>query len=303
VAGRAHPGAKVSEGAIKIMRGKFVILALAIAVSGVTARAQRANAPIASDMYCSGVISAQAPPQDTKLITGEGSDIKVTFQEGDYVYINKGSSQGVHVGDQFSVVRPVHDETLVPWFKWQFSILKAIGTLWQDEGRLKVVVTQPNTSIAQIANSCEYLQRGDIAVPFSERPAPPLKADASFDRFAPPSGRGQAMLVVGKHWTISFGSDDIVYVNLGEAQGVHVGDYFRIFRYTGQQHEFAYQTKDMAFVVYGFGGVSPKDYKWDNVPREVLGEGIVVRTSQNSSTILVTFALRELYAGDYVELE
>ena len=38
------------------------------------------------------------------------------------------------------------------------------------------------------------------------------------------------------------GTNDIIYVNLGSEQGVRVGDYFRIFRYTGTQHETAYQT-------------------------------------------------------------
>jgi hypothetical protein len=53
---------------------------------------------------------------------------------------------------------------------------------------------------------------------------------------------------------------------------------------------------------YGFGAVSKK-WNWTNVPREVLGEGVVVRTGPNSATLLITFSNREIYAGDYVELE
>ena len=92
-------------------------------------------------------------------------------------------------------------------------------------------------------------------------------------------------------------------------QGVKVGDYFRIFRYTGTQDETAYQTPRYSFDVdgdlgptYGFG-FAPKKWNSSNVPREVLGEGIVVRVGPNSSTVLVTFSSREMYAGDYVELE
>ena len=285
------------------MRGKAILLTLAIAFATTSLQAQdQVRTPIPSDMYCSGLVTRQAPPRDTVLITGEGSDIKLTFQENDYVYINKGEGQGVHVGDEFSVIRPVDEPTRTPWFNQQFSIMRAIGTLWEDEGRVKVVVVHPNTSIAQIENSCEYLQRGDIAVPFTQRPAPQLKPEDKFDRFAATSGKTKAMVVFGKHFQQTYGSDDVVYVNLGSAQGVKVGDYFRVFRYTGTQNEFAYQTRRMAFDVYGFGAVS-KDFKWDNVPREVLGEGIVVRTSENASSVIITFALREVYAGDYVELE
>jgi hypothetical protein len=236
------------------------------------------------------------------VITGEESNYKNTFQQGDYVYINKGSSQGVKVGDQFSVIRAITDPTDIEWTKWQFSILKKIGTMWEDEGRLRVVVAQPNVSIAQVVNSCNYMQRGDIVLPFNERPTPPLKSEANFDRFAPPSGKPVAMVVSGKNFAILDGTNDIIYVNLGTSQGVKVGDYYRVFRYQGTEHETAYQTKRAAFDMYGFGSV-PEKYQWDNVPREVIGEGVVVRAAHNSSSVLITFSLRQIYAGDYVEVE
>jgi hypothetical protein len=104
----------------------------------------------------------------------------------------------------------------------------------------------------------------------------------------------------------------VFFVNLGSQQGVRVGDYFRIFRYTGTEHEAAYATRRAAFDndkeatvygrVYGFGS-SPAKWKWDNTPREVIGEGIVLRTGTNSATVLATFSLREFFVGDYVELE
>jgi hypothetical protein len=175
-----------------------------------------------------------------------------------------------------------------------------------------VIVVQPDVSIAKIERTCNYLQRGDIVMPYEERTAPTLRTDDHFDRFAPPSGKPAAMVIAGKDFQVTFGANDTMYVNLGSAQGVKVGDYFRVFRYQGTEHETAYQTGRFSFDAdgsvafygrkYGFGSV-PLRYKWDNVPREVVGEGVVVRTAPNSSTVLVTFTLREFYAGDYVELE
>ena len=262
-------------------------------------------------MYCTGTITNESIPRDSYVITGEGSNYKITFDEGDYVYLNKGASQGVKVGDEFSVVRPVEDPTEIDWSKWQTQIIRKLGTWWEDEGRVRVVVAQPNTSVAQVENSCNYVQRGDVILPFKERPAPPLKSEANFDRFAPFSGKATAMVMIGKAFQVELGTNDIFFVNLGSEQGVRVGDYFRIFRYTGTQHETAYQTKNYAFDadkeskvgrVYGFGSV-PSKYTWDNTPREVVGEGIVLRTGSNSATVLTTFSLREFYVGDYVELE
>lgn len=292
------------------MRPKIFLAGLILSMSTAMAAAQeKPQGPTPGQLYCSGIVTTESVPRDTYVITGEQSNYKVAFNEGDYVYINKGSSQGVKVGDEFLVIRPVEDPTQVDWTKWQTAILRKMGTVWEDEGRAKVVVAQSDVSIAQVEHSCEYLQRGDIALPFAQRPVPPLKSEANFDRFAPANGKALAMVITGKTFQQQTGKNDIVYVNLGENQGVKVGDYFRIFRYQGTEHELAYQTPRYAFDVegvlgptVGFGRV-PSKYNWSNVPREDLGEGIVLRTGPNSSTVLITFALREVYSGDYVELE
>ncbi len=120
------------------------------------------------------------------------------FNEGDYVYINKGSGQGVKVGDEFSVVRPIPKDFYgIEWTKWQWSILKKMGTMWEDEGRVKVLIVRPDVSIGQVENACDNVQRGDVLLPFTERPVPPLKP-TDFDRFAPANGKSLAMVITGK---------------------------------------------------------------------------------------------------------
>jgi len=296
------------------MRGKIVLAGLILSLTAAASRAQdKVSLPTADDLYCSGVVSSEAVPRDTFVITGEESNYKITFWQGDYVYINKGSKDGVKVGDSFSAIRSVSpDPNEMEWSKWQFAILRRLGKVWEDEGRLRVVVAQPDVSIAQIERACNYLQRGDILMPYAERLAPALKSEDHFDRFAPPSGKPAAMVITGKAFQVEFGLNDTFYANLGSSQGVKVGDYFRVFRYQGTEHETAYQTRRFAFDAdgsiafygrsYGYGSV-PLRYKWDNVPREVIGEGVVVRIAPNSSTVLVTFSLKEFFAGDYVELE
>jgi len=39
------------------------------------------------------------------------------------------------------------------------------------------------------------------------------------------------------------------------------------------------------------------------LPREILGEGIVINVNRNSSTMIITFSSIEVYAGDYIEIE
>jgi hypothetical protein len=110
------------------------------------------------------------------------------------------------------------------------------------------------------------------------------------------------MVVTGKEFHNVSGRSDAIYVNLGTNQGVKVGDYFRVFRYQGSMAETAPQTRGYQYALYGFGSAGKK-YEWNDLPREVLGEGIVLSASRNSSTVMITFSSSQIYAGDYAELE
>jgi len=277
---------------------------LALLVSTGVARAQQyvATAPTQADLYCSGLITDQPVPKDTYLISGEDSRLKTTFTTGDYVFINQGAEHGVKVGDEFEVVRATTDMMASNvWFKYQTMLSRAMGTRYTDIGRLRVVHVDAKTSTAQMDVSCDYMQRGDIVLPFVARPAPQFH-NVKFDPFAAPSGKKTAMVVTAKDFQVLTGAGKIVYVNLGNAQGVRVGDYFRVFRYQGTRIETLYQVSNTSYKAYGFGS-TPVAYGWNNLPRQVLGEGIVLRTGPNSSTVLMTTTREDIYIGDYVELE
>lgn len=271
-------------------------------VTSSTQRVAEATSPDYAAVYCSNFVSSEKVADDMRLISGEESNSKVVFARGDYVYLSKGAAQGVHVGDRFAVVRPDKDPVEVKWFKWQDKLLKAMGSVFLDTGQVRVVTVQPNVSIAEVTFSCGYMQRGDIVVPMQERPSPPYKPAATFEHFAPPSGKSVGMLVVGKDFSQLYGKNSTVYVNLGASQGVKVGDYYRVFRYQGTTSQTLGYFPDYQYKLYGFGS-TPKAFKWNDLPREVLGEGIVIRTGPNSSTMFITYSTQDMYAGDYVEIE
>ncbi|PYU40799.1 MAG: hypothetical protein DMG54_22010 [Acidobacteria bacterium] len=291
------------------MRARIVVLSLSVFLGAAASRAQNATpaAPAIpqidfSTVNCSGFVTDQKVPDEIRLVSGEQSNYKITFARGDYVHINRGQDKGVRVGDRFSVVRPDKDPTDVPWFKWQEKLLKAMGTPYLDAGQVRVVDVQPKVSVAQVIFSCGYMQRGDILQPYQDRPAPPYKEPAAFDHFAPVSGKPVAMVVAGKDYGQIYGKLSAVYVNLGTNQGVKVGDYLRIFRYQGSMAETVPQTKGYQYFMYGFGS-APMRYEWNDLPREILGEGIVINVNRNSSTMIITFNSIEVYAGDYIEIE
>jgi hypothetical protein len=285
------------------MRARLAALSLLVFIGAGICSAQTAAPQVGySTVYCSGFLSDQRVPDATRLVSGEESNVKILFGRGDYVTINRGQDKGVRVGDRYSVVRAETDPLPVNWFKWQAKLMKAMGIRYLDTGQLRIVNVQAKTAIAEVTQSCDYMLRGDIVLPFQERPEPTFKDPGAFDHFAPISGKPVAMVVGSRDYQQSAGQGTTVFVNLGTQKGVKVGDYFRIFRYQGTLADLAPQTKGFQDRLYGFGG-SPGRYNWNDLPREVLGEGIVINVSRNSSTVFVTYSSESVYAGDYVEIE
>ena len=253
-----------------------------------------------SSVYCSGFVRDTRVSGEIRVISGEQANYKIVFTTPNYVYISEGSDKGVKVGDRYMVVREDEDPAKSEWFNGQIHLMHQMGTLYRDIGQLRVINVQRKVSIAEVIFSCEYMQRGDIVRPYEERIAPPLK-DGTFDHFAPPSGKKAGVLVAAADYAQSPGKGQTVYVNLGSAQGIKIGDYVRIFRYQGKPGEYVPNLKNYQYETYGFGGTHP--YGWKDLPREVLGEGVVLNASRNAATVKITTSTAAIYTGDTVEIE
>ena len=55
----------------------------------------RSTPPFPNNIYCTGVVTTEAVPHDSYVITGEESNERVTFSENDFcLHKNRGSNQG-----------------------------------------------------------------------------------------------------------------------------------------------------------------------------------------------------------------
>jgi hypothetical protein len=293
------------------MRANLAALSLLVLGGAAVCSAQQTDSQAAavltgkqaeySDVYCSGFVSDPKVPDDIRVISGEQSNYKIAFVNGEYVFINRGEDKGVKVGDRFTIVRPDHDEAN-EWIKGQYKQQKEVGTLYRDAGQVRVVNVQPKTSIAKVEFTCGYLLRGDIARPFEERPLPAFKEASTFDFFAPVSGKPVGKVVATRDNPQALGRGDTMYVTVGATKGLKVGDYMRAYRYQGTRDEYAADVPGIQYKLEGFGG-SPTKYEPKDLPREVLGEGIVLNVTKNAATVLITYTRVPLYTGDFVEIE
>lgn len=264
------------------------------------------------DVYCSGFWSHTKLAPTLQIVMGEDAVGRTTFSQYDYVYLGEGQNGGLSVGQRYLVVRAIknpnpmegfHTQNYMLLWKWQKQY---VGQLYADIGRVQVVGVGSTTATALVTDACDGLRRGDFLIPYEERPEPAYKASDKFNRFAPPSGKAEGTMVMGKDFAYTVGQGDAVYVNVGASDGVKVGDYIRFYRPADGSRSVAAQVsyrgdfKSHRGVVDGYEIPTARRY---DLPREVLGEGLVVRTDEKGSTVIVTLSLMEIHAGDYVELE
>ncbi len=274
-----------------------------LAVQG-PAEEEIAPRPSYKDVYCAGFVSSSKIDSPLTIIAGEDAVGRLTYQQDDFVYLSQGSRDGVQVGQEYLVVRRVKDPSRIEAFGRQNGILRRIGTLYADIGRVRVHVVHETTATARIVHVCDAMQNGDQLVPYQERPTADFRENGAFDRFAPFAGGAEGTVVAARDFPALIGRGDAIYVNLGTNQGVKVGDYYRVFRYaTGTTYEGAKRMGKVRQSGYSGQGINYHPTSRTDLPREALGEAMVVWVDQDSSTAMITYSVREIHPGDYVEVQ
>jgi outer membrane protein OmpA-like peptidoglycan-associated protein len=263
---------------------------------------QAVKGPTIAEIYCSGFVTKQSVHASGVIVAGNYAPEQVAYAAGGYVFL-KGDD--VQEGREYLLLRHMQDPNKYQSFPGQLSLLDRLGEMYQDLGRAKVLFVRKKVGVAQIESSCSDALPGDFAVPFQERPRPEFK-QTNFEQFAVPNGKTTGRIVVGRDFDTFIGAHRIVYLNVGEAQGVKPGDYFRITReYTAVAENPA---QSMAFYAPAYedtqknpGGVDFRKQVSD-MPRRSVGELMVLSTTPNSATALTTLARETIELGDGVEM-
>jgi hypothetical protein len=280
----------------------YALLVASLAVALPPRPGDQPELPSKAQVYCSGIVSREDPPVAGYVISGEEAAQKLQFFDGDYVYLRAETGSELKTGEQFLVVRPMKDPTEIPWFQGQNRLRRRMGRLWADVGRVRIVNVGKQVAVGRVGMSCAAMERGDRLVAFEKRPEPELPAARPGNLFIAWSGRPIGRVVMAKSFRQEMGAGDVAYVNLGAGQGTRVGDRVRFYRFPGTEDKVIYSTHGTATRVQGFGH-SAVSYAPGELPREILGEGVVLRLSATAATVLITYSSAEIDLGDYAELE
>jgi len=284
---------------------------LVLAFAGVSAFAQTPAAPAwhqpkYSDIYCAGFIADKPLESGLFVVTGEDRGLKQIYSDRDTIFLSRGAGNIVNPGGEYMLLRAATDPIREEFFKGQKQMLQSLGTLYKEVGRIKVHIVHEKTATANVVNSCMEIQAGDIAIPFNQKPIPKFQA-AGFDRFAPPSGKNEGLIVTGKEFLNTLGTGDKVYLNIGSSMGVEVGQSYRVYR------TFLPAVKDPAMragneSIAEYVGSERLNYKLTDLqkralPRDVIGELVILWVEGKTANGYITMATTEIYSGDQVELK
>ncbi len=234
--------------------------------SGITAPATPTMIQLADehDLYCSGWVDGDRQPGTLILA---GAELEKDIQgDGDIVFLNQGRNQGIAPGAEFLVVRPVH-KVVHP------ATEERIGTYMERMGHLRVLCTQEDTATALVVDACDAMRAGDELLPWKEMPSPMLERIPSVDRCMRPSGLAQGWVVDGgADEMISVGAGNVIATDLGNEAGIRPGSLVTLFRDNG------------------------------DLPRLVLGQGVVLTVDGTTSMVKVLQSGREVRRGDRAEV-
>jgi hypothetical protein len=240
--------------------------------------------PVASesDLYCSSYISEPVAPEGLH-VAQRYEEAKTLLSDFDVVYLSEGRDQGIEAGTQYLVFRP-GDEVKHPVSG------EVLGQAIQQVGRLNVMVAHARSATAQLTKGCTEILVGDRLVPFEEVPVP-LTIYPGWERWDVDLSDAEKGFVVFAAQDKPLGQGDLVDLDLGFAQGVEPGDYLTVYVDFTDEREF-FSTK--TFID------APEPLEDSRFPPKVLGQVVVIRSMENTSTARIIQSAREIDIGDRV---
>ena len=185
----------------------------------------------------------------------------------DIVYTDIGTTQGAHGGEKYSIFR--RDVTVSHPLTSEVMGVKIIPL-----GSLQLTDIELRSSRAIISSSSREISPGSYLMPYKEnrRREIPLKATT----------RDLRGYIIESYTGISIiSAGDIVYIDLGSAQGAEPGNMLYIVRDVSLDQRYT-------------------EGRVDKLPQELLGAVVILETSNKVATALVVKSIDVIYKGDRI---
>jgi hypothetical protein len=195
--------------------------------------------------------------------------------EGETVYLNGGSNQGVKPGDRFLILKTVARKLMHPTIK-----KKNLGDVLQQIGVLRISTVETKGAVAVIERCMDTVTIGDHVVRFTEPTNIPLqlRTDTSEPVKIPANS---PIVVYSREDKLSSAGGDMIIVDKGTNDGLKVGDVLLAAR----------------LKTFSVGADTDKKPPTETTSY-YLGQALVVRTDAQTATCRILRSNEELRVGD-----
>jgi hypothetical protein len=176
-----------------------------------------APASAAADLACAPFLTYAQPKSQLRVTGSQDTYVKEMMGPGDTLVLNAGLDKGVQVGQEYFVRRVTRSfGARGPDANHPLSVHTA--------GRVTIVNSEPNLSLATITHACEGVLLNDFLDPF----VPPTLAETPIDGTPQFEHLGHVML--GDEGRRIVGNGEFITIDRGSDHGLVTGQRLTVFR-------------------------------------------------------------------------
>jgi hypothetical protein len=264
----------------------------------------------ADDLFCSGFVRTAPVSRKFTVTSRFDPSNGILATDSDYVYVSRGSEDGIVAGSTYDVVRATRTLTNP---EGHTKAQRDLGMHFLNIAQVRVTLTQADFSLARVMHNCgDAVEVGDILLPFEPTEFPEPEHPRPFDPLMTTSSGITGEIITTKTVLLSSGSSfarsniqpgvggqglavidrgiaaqgSIVYINVGQDKAVKPGDVF-----------IAYRSIQLDGRLFSY----PIDVSKLEGQHRAIGELIVLKVGERASSALVTYSSDSLSLGDLVE--
>ena len=220
------------------------------------------------DVYCFAYLAAEGAKPNLTIFSGEELEFKEDFATQDIVYLSGGEAEGVKAGQEYFVSVPIR--------KLRHPRTDAVlGLLVRQLGRVQVLCTQEHTATAEVIAACDAIPVDAWITPYEPYPVPMALLTEPLRLCDPPNDKPKGTITYSRDDILTFGTDQMVLIDMGEADQVTPGSLFTIYR----------------------------DNLVEGGPRLILGEMAILLTGDHWASAKIVSSNGPIRVGDRIEMK